>query len=243
MDDRGGAGGDQSRGREVERADVIQRPAGEAQIARREAELDEVCEVLPRQVGMGDHDALGTTRRPRCVHQTVHVVRVGGGLFDGVAGGLELIERRPPVGSVGFEARPQQRGLQTNRRCAAQFRQRRVAHQSPGFGMIEDVAHLGRRQPPVDRHRDRAQVVGRKDGLEELRAVVREEGDDVPLPDSALVESGGQGPRSIGHLAVRADLALEHRHGAFGRPRRVMVEHTEPVHVRPHPLLTPSRSK
>ena len=54
-----------------------------------------------------------------------------------------------------------------------------VAHEGPRLGVVEDVPQLRRREPPVDRHRDRAEVVGREDRLEELGAVVREQADDV----------------------------------------------------------------
>ena len=45
--------------------------------------------------------------------------------------------------------------------------------------VLEDEAELGGCQPPVDRHRDRAQVVGGEDRREELDVVVREQPDDV----------------------------------------------------------------
>ena len=57
---------------------MVQRSAGEPEVLARETELDDVGKVLPRQVGVGDHHALGATRRARRVHQAVDIVAVGG---------------------------------------------------------------------------------------------------------------------------------------------------------------------
>ena len=54
-----------------------------------------------------------------------------------------------------------------------------------GTRVLEDVAHLGRGEPPVDRHGDGAEVVGGEQRLEELGAVVREECHDVARTDAA----------------------------------------------------------
>ena len=67
--DRDHRGGD-----EVERADVVQRPAREPDVVGGEAELGDVREVLPRQVGVGEHHALRPPGRARRVHQPVEVV-------------------------------------------------------------------------------------------------------------------------------------------------------------------------
>ena len=58
--------------------------------------------------------------------------------------------------------------------------------------MVEDVPHLGRGQPPVDRHGDGPEVIGGEDHLEELRAVVGEEPDDIPWSDTTGGQATGQ---------------------------------------------------
>ena len=58
---------DHRRGDEVERADVVQRAAREADVGAGEAELGDVREVLPRQVGVREHHALRAGRScPTC---------------------------------------------------------------------------------------------------------------------------------------------------------------------------------
>ena len=69
VDDHGGAGRDQRGGREVERAHVVQRPARQAEVVAGEAELHEVGEALPRQVGVRQHHALRAAGRPGRVHE------------------------------------------------------------------------------------------------------------------------------------------------------------------------------
>ena len=130
VDDRRAAGGDQRRGREVERADVVERTAREAEVVAREAELDDVGEVLPRQVGVGEHHALGAPGGARRVHQAVHVV---GGCRELAGLGrdrAELGEGRPPVGAAGRDAGLQQSGCRCpSAASSAEVEQRLVAHE------------------------------------------------------------------------------------------------------------------
>ena len=144
----------------------------------------------------------------------------------------EVGEGRPPLGRRLRHARPQERGLQALRRLVGEADERLVAHERPRLGVLEDVAHLGRGEPPVDRHGDGAEVVGGEERLEELGAVVREQADDVAAPDAALGSPPASAAARVGHLAVGGGLALEHRHRLVGRAGRVVGEHGEPVHVR-----------
>ena len=144
----------------------------------------------------------------------------------------EVGERRPPLGRRLRHARPQERGLHALGRLVGERDERLVAHQRLRLGVLEDVAHLGRGQAPVDRHGDGAEVVGGEERLEELGAVVREQADHVAAPDPALVQPRRQRRRPRRHLAVRGGLALEDRHRLVGRTGRVVGEHGEPVHVR-----------
>ena len=150
--------------------------------------------------------------------------------------GAQIGERRPPVGSRRRDARPHERGLDALRRLVRELDERLVAHERAGSGVLEDVPHLRRGEPPVDRHRDRAEVVGGEDRLQELGAVVREERHDVAAADAALGQAAGQRGRAVGHLAVGRRLALEDRDRLVRRAGRVVGEHGEPVHVRLHRL-------
>ena len=72
--------------------------------------------------------------------------------------------------------------------------ERPVAHERAGLGVVEDVAQLRRGEPPVDRHGDRAEVVGGEDRLQELGAVVREEPDDVARADATRAAARPRAP-------------------------------------------------
>jgi hypothetical protein len=84
------------------------------------------------------------------------------------------------------------------RRLVGQIDQPRRTR-GPGPGVLEDVAHLGRGQPPVDRHGDGPEVVGGEDRLQELRAVVGEEATTSPGRRPGSVQAAGQraGPVAI----------------------------------------------
>ena len=89
------------------------------------------------------------------------------------------------------------------RRFVREVDERVVAHERARFGVLEDVPQLRRREPPVDRHRDRAEVVGGEDRRQELDAVVREQPDDVAGADAARVQPGRERGRPVRHLADR----------------------------------------
>ena len=234
MDDGGRARGDERRGREVERADVVQRPASQPEIAAGEAELDDVREVLPRQIGVGDHDSLRTTRRSRGVHQPVDVVAGGGNARPDARRRPEIRERRPRVRGRLREADPDGPAFHPLHRVVGEIDERFVAHQRASSRVVKDVPQLRRGEPPVDRHRDRTQVVRREDRLQELSAVVRQEADDIARADPALVQPGRQRGRSRGQLAVGDGLAAEDREWLVRRAARVVLEHSEPADVRLH---------
>ena len=183
---------DERRRRQVERADVVQRAAGQPEVGRREPELGDVGQVLPRQVGVGDHDALGPTGRPRRVHQPVDVVGVVRGRAAARTG-LELGEAAPTARAGSARADTHQRGLHVRSRGPGQVAECVVADQCPRRGVLQDVTHLRGRQPPVDRHGNGAEVVRGEHHLEELRTVVGEQPDDVTLAHPSLGQPAGQG--------------------------------------------------
>ena len=160
--------------------------------------------------------------------------------------------RRQPAGSrrrAGRRATPTRRApepstlartsgvLQALRGVVRQVDERLVAHEGGGLGVLEDVAHLGGGEPPVDRHRDGAEVVGGEDRLEELGAVVREQADDVAGADTPVRQAPGQRRDPFGHLAVGDGLALEDRERLVRGAGGVVGEHREPVHVGLHRRL------
>ncbi len=166
VDDGRRAHRDQRGGDEVERADVVQRPARQAEVGAGEPELGDVREVLPRQVGVGDHHALRAARWcPTCTS----------------AGGRRRPATGTRAGTRGVARRDRRTRSQPSdvrrRRCTRGRGRRRApsslrwrastsasSHTSARrFRVLEDEPQLRRREPPVDRHRDRAEVVGGED--------------------------------------------------------------------------------
>jgi hypothetical protein len=109
--DLDGAAGVQHRGRrEVQRAHVVERAAREPPVGAGDPELDDVRDVLPVEVRVRDHDALGPPGRARRIHEPVDVVprhRLRG---RGVAGLAERLEGYPACrrAAHGHEPRPWQ---------------------------------------------------------------------------------------------------------------------------------------
>ena len=148
-----------------------------------------------------------------------------------------------PSETVRRDDSTHQRGFDALRRLVREVDERLVAHQRASSGVLEDVAHLRCGQPPVDRHRDRAEVVGGEDRLQELGAVVREESHDVAATDATFGQAAGQRGRALRHLRVGRRLAFEDRDRLVGRAGRVVGEHGEPVHVRLHRAASSCRPR
>ncbi len=109
-----------------------------------------------------------------------------------------------------------------------------IANECARVGVLEDEPQLRGRQPPVDRHRDRTQMVGGEDRREELEVVVREQPDDVTARDAARFEARRQCRGPVGHPLIGDDVARADRERLVRCAERVVLEHPEPAHVRIH---------
>ena len=145
VDDGGRADRDHRGGDEVERADVVQRPARQTDVGTGEAELDDVGDVLPGQVGVGDHHALRTAGGAGGVHQPVEVIARGGRPLHPSGRRLQIPEPLPPGGARGRHAHADETVLVAVRRLVGELEELTVAHQRARPGVLEDVAHLGAR--------------------------------------------------------------------------------------------------
>ena len=91
--------------------------------------LDEVGEVLPRQIGVADHDALGATGGARRVHQAMDVV----GPSRDVAGPgrmrQDIGERRPAGHGRRRQAQTGQWGIDTLGGLVGELDESPVAHE------------------------------------------------------------------------------------------------------------------
>ena len=226
--------GDERGRREIERPHVIQRPAREAQVRVRETELNDVGQVLPGQVGVRDHHALRAARGARGVHETVDVVGLGG---DG-------LRQVPSASSSASVVHPgaatpamHDRTMASSRPAVACVASSSSAS-SHTSARASECSRMNRTSGAASRqligHGDGPEAVRREHRLEELRAVVREQGDDVAGSDPPGLPPAGQRPGSGLHLGVGEHLAFEHRDRLFRRARRVMGQYAEPVDVRPH---------
>ena len=91
-----------------------------------------------------------------------------------------------------------------------------------------------RREPPVDRHRDGAEVVRGEDRREEFDAVVRQQPDDIAGTDASGLEAGRQFRGPVRHPLIRDRVVPEDRDGLVRRADRMMLEHSEPADVGLH---------
>ena len=233
MDDGGGPDRDHRGGHEVERADVVERPAREPDVVAREPELGDVRVVLPREIGVRDHYALRATRRARRVHQTVEVVAGYGRARRGVARG-QVGEAVPARNARPGDADAREVG-QAAGGVVGEVDELGVADEGACLRVLEDEPELGRGEAPVDRHRDRAEVVGREDRREELDAVVGEQADDVARADVARLQPAGERGRPFRHLLIGDGRVAADRDRLVGRTARVVLEHGQPTHVGLHP--------
>ena len=100
-------------------------------------------------------------------------------------------------------ARTNERVLDAVCRFVGKIDERFVTDERASSGVLEDVPHLWSGEPPVDRHRDRAEVVRGEDRLEELGAVVGEERHDIATSDATFAQPAGQPLDASGHLCRR----------------------------------------
>ncbi len=208
VDDGRRPGGDERCGRQIERADVVERAAREAEIRAGEAELHQVREFFHARLACVSMTPFGRPVVPdvymsRC---TSSGPRRAAGRRIGVRSvGQRLPSAAAPATTRTIRARPSSPSVA----CVGEIDQRGVAHERPGLRMFEDVAHLRRGQPPVDRHRDSTEVVGGEDRLRGTRAVVGQQRHDIALPDAPARQAAGQSSGACRQLPVRRRLALE----------------------------------
>src|SRR5271165_3440777 len=101
-----------------------------------------MCEVLPREVAMRDHDALRPTGGARGVHQAMDVVRFRRDACRLLRPGAELAEGRPSVQGGWRHAGTHECGFDPQRRLAGQLEERLVADDGTSTGVLQDVPHL-----------------------------------------------------------------------------------------------------
>ena len=125
---------------EVERPDVIERTASQTHVGGGETELGDVREVLPREVRVGDHDALRTARGSRGVHQHRDLFcRIGFDRFDG-CGFVEWTD-------ADLLQRPQLPVLSSKARCMGSgfFRDTRRKGHAASAAVIANLVQFARR--------------------------------------------------------------------------------------------------
>ena len=221
-------------GDEVERTDVVQGSAGQTDVGIREAELGDMGVVLPRQVCMGDHDALRAARGPGRVGQPVDVVAMDLHARRTGGTGNQVGKPHPPREAPGRRAHPEEVAVQLARRFVGELDEAVIGHERPSSGVVQDVPHLVRSEPPVDRHRNRSDVVGGEDRGQELDAVVGEQADDVAGTDSLRQKPACQGGCPVGHSLVGDDVVAEDREWVVRGAAGVVLEHADPAHIRVH---------
>jgi len=173
---------------------------------------------------------LGKAGGARRVHQRRHVVGADAGHDAlGIAARDQLFIRRAVTGRalVGrgdlhhFAHQAARRG---GTRDVQGLRRRK---QHAGRGIVEDVAHLGRGEPEIDRHEHRAQLGHGQRHFQKVRAVERQQRHAIARAHTARAQRAGQrvGPLlQFAKTELAAGVGVDQRHplgvalGVHGAP-------------------------
>ena len=156
---------------------------------------------------LGQDGALGAARRARRVDD-------GHGLFRFAVHGVERRSRRRNHFLEGelfrrlFHAQLSQGVRQFNRLLGNEHLHARI---------LADIGDFRRHELEIDGHHDGPCQRAGKIGLDELRAVLADEADAVPFPDTPGLQEGRLGFHVLPELAVRRDLVLENEGRLFRR--------------------------
>ncbi|CAO5191848.1 hypothetical protein FAIPA1_80042 [Frankia sp. AiPs1] len=223
---------DDRRGHQVERAHMVERAAGQTDVRAGEAELGGVRVVLPREVGVGDHHALGAPGRAGGVHEPLEVVAGGWGAFDRRGRAIGDVVEAHPAGPVLAPDQDAIEGRERPRGVGAERGQFGVRDQDAGLRVLKDVGEFRRGEPPVQRHHDRAEVVRGEDRRQEVDTVVGEQRHDVTRRDAPDPQAGGDGGGPVEGTPVADDVAVLHGERPVRGAGRMVLENADPVHVR-----------
>ena len=97
-----------------------------------------------------------------------------------------------------------------SKRCAGGIGQVTRPHENVGAGIGQQIGHLGRGEPEVDGHEDRAELGGGEHRLQEGGAVDQQSGHPVALPHAELAQRprelvGSPVELGVGNAAVPVD--------------------------------------
>jgi len=103
--------------------------------------------------------------------------------------------------------------------------------------MIQDVAYLLLLVHHVQADRDQAELHGRVEGDHELRAVVHQQGEPVPLLQPQPVQGAGQSVYPGDEFSVRDSLPFGNDGCLLGIAKSVRLQRSEDIHFLPPPLV------
>ena len=175
------------------------------------------------QARVGEHGALGQARGARRVE--LHGDVVGRGGPSGIVGGMACQPRL-----VGFVARVGAEHDDLLDALEAAFHLLEVSEkvgtheEDLGLGVIDDIGHLGGRQPPVHGHVDDIGLAAPEEHLEVLGAVLVQEGDPALLGEPGGEEPLRHAARSRVHLRPRDHALAVGDHRPVAPPARMFPD-------------------
>ena len=204
-------------GERRERAHVEERQREQVAVAMALLRRREHGEAAPERRLVRVYDALGQPRRARGVHDVEIVIAPGAGLGLVCRGGFahrRVIARKSARRRGARRARAQE-GADVRRALALAAQQRvrreighggielRAEDQDGRAAVVQDVGELLWREPPVERHADRAELCDGKEALDEFDAVHQQERHAVALLDTERAQRVRGAVAALVHLGVR----------------------------------------
>ena len=209
---------------DVQPADMEHRRGGEAHVAGEILRPEACVDVVPEDIAVRQHRALGPPGGARGVHDQRHVV------------GLDAFSRgeRHNVGDEVLESCPRAasrlRGqVVTATECAADRIDHRLVRvidqQRVHPGVVDDELQLRAGEAEIQRHEDRADRRCREQRLEEYRVVVAEERNTVTTVDARLAQRASQAADTLPEGRVTQRLAFETDRRQLRHQRRPAQDH------------------
>ena len=210
----------------VEPADVKDRRRGQRDVVLQNIHGVHRVGVVPPEIAMRQHRALGTARRARGVHDHCDIVVVDRDLRSGgrIARPARLVLRRKQRPQIG-QLIPQR---------SDRWRVMRIDDQRGGATVLDHEREFRPGQAKIERHEDRPQPRCREHREQEHRLVEAEKGDAVAFRHAPRAQPRRAIRDGLLHLAVGPCAPLEMQRLAFGRPRRAQGEPVRKADIRFH---------
>ena len=196
----------------IEAADMKNRRGGQRDVIELQIGAEQLIDVVPPEIAMGEHGAFWPPGGARGVHDHRHVVFVGREFLDGRR------RRLRPFG-LGLGGEP---GFQRRQPFAHRRNRRgemRIDDQRGSGAILDHEGQFGPGEAEVERHEDRAKPGGREQYEKEHRLVEAEKGDPFAASHAERRQTRGAKLDFRLHLGIGPRASLEMKGLARRRAR------------------------